>query len=101
MGNKGYQSTRTNVPNTPKQQQFGTETSSAVRHSVGAPSGIFGKNYSAKNGSGKFFNNKSIVESENTYAQQMTAKNDTLGKVNLSIDGETNKPGTALNNLEQ
>ncbi len=49
----------------------------------------------------RFFNNKSILESENTYAQQMTAKNDTLGKVNLSIDGETNKPGTALNNLEQ
>ena len=52
---KGYQSTRTNVPNTPKQQTFGTENnSSAVRHSVGGPSGIFGKNYSAKNGSGNF-----------------------------------------------
>lgn len=62
-----------------------------MRHSVGAPSGIFGKNYSAKNGS----------ESENTYAQQMTAKNDALVKVGLSIDGDINKPGTALNNLEQ
>ena len=31
----------------------------------------------------------------------MTAKNDTLVKVGLSIDGDINKPGTALNNLEQ
>ena len=72
-----------------------------MRHSVGAPSGIFGKNYSAKNGSGKNPINKNILESENTYAQQMTAKNDTLGKVGMSIDGEINKLGTALNNLEQ
>jgi hypothetical protein len=31
----------------------------------------------------------------------MTAKNDALVKVGLSIDGDINKPGTALNNLEQ
>lgn len=31
----------------------------------------------------------------------MTAKNDVIGKVGLSIDGDTNKPSTALNNLEQ